>query len=313
MTQPDRIHFGTDGWRAIINEDFNPASVARVADAAAHIFRSSYPGAGNTLIIGYDCRTDAGRYAALVGAVCAAQGFEVKLSDRYCPTPALCWSIAQDTDAVGGLMLTSSHNPAEYLGIKLRMTDGGASPASFTSEVEAALADEPPAGFDQALAAFAEADNGTPESPAAALTSAPALQFIDLMAPYLATLKASVDGALIAGSGLRIVLDPLFGAGRTYLAQVLRDLGVEVVEVNGTNDPSFNGLHPEPILPWVKTGAQKVVELGYDACFVTDGDADRIGALDEFGSYVSSHRILTLLVGHLAEDRGRTGRVVRNL
>jgi phosphomannomutase len=133
------------------------------------------------------------------------------------------------------------------------------------------------------------------------------------MSPYLKALERAVDREVIASAGLRVVLDPLFGAGRGYLAHVLRALGVEVVEVNGADDPTFNGLHPEPIPPWVKIGAEKVLELGYDACFVTDGDADRIGALDEFGSYVSSHRILTLLVGHLAEDRGRTGRVVRNL
>jgi phosphomannomutase len=92
---------------------------------------------------------------------------------------------------------------------------------------------------------------------------------------------------------------------------MLRQFGVEVAEINGETDPTFNGLHPEPILPWVRVGAEKVVELGYDACFVTDGDADRIGAIDDTGTYVTSHRVLALLIGHLVEDRGQTGRVVR--
>jgi phosphomannomutase len=325
----DSIHFGTDGWRAIIGEDFNTRSAARVADAAARVFRrqgqaseQQSPGdktpSLSTIIIGYDCRQDAGRYAALVATVVASHGFNVIVSDRYCPTPTLCWTVARRADAAGGIMLTSSHNPAEYLGIKLRMADGGASPASFTDEVEAELACEVPACFDEALASFAAARNGTPNEP----MSAPAassdgsggsfpLRFEDLMTPYLKSLATLVDRSVIEKAGLRVVVDPLFGAGRGYLAELLRQLGVEVTEVNGEQDPSFNGLHPEPILPWVRTGVAKVAEGGYGACFVTDGDADRIGAIDDTGTYVSSHRVLALLIGHLVEDRGQTGRVVR--
>jgi phosphomannomutase len=320
-TVQDTVHFGTDGWRAIIGEDFNLRTVARVADSAARVFGRRYPPgaeeAGSSespapcIVIGYDCRLDAGRYAVLVASVVASHGFDVVISDRYCPTPALCWTIAKSPRAVGGIMLTSSHNPAEYLGIKLRMADGGASPEDFTNEVEAALASEPPACFDEALTNFEEAQNGTPEEPATAPAHAPYLQMADIVTPYLAALEASVDRAAIEKAALRVVVDPLFGAGRTYLAGLLRRLGVEVVEVNGGNDPTFNGLHPEPIPPWVEVGAQKVVELGYDACFVTDGDADRIGAIDGTGTFVTSHRILALLIGHLAEDRGQTGRVVR--
>jgi phosphomannomutase len=318
---PDTIHFGTDGWRALIDKDFNPRSVARVAAAAARAFRQQRlevaDGAGeatttpNTLIIGYDCRLDAGRYAALAATVVASHGFDVIVSDRYCPTPALCWTIAHGPQAVGGIMLTSSHNSAEYLGIKLRMADGGAASKDFTDKVEAALANKPPSCFDEALANFAAAQNGTPDEPATPIERAPNLRFSDIMTPYLEALRATVDHKAIANAGLRIVLDPLFGAGRGYLATVLRQLGVEVAEVNGATDPTFNGLHPEPILPWVQVGADKVVELGFDACFVTDGDADRIGAVDDMGTYVTSHRVLALLIGHLVEDRGQSGRVVR--
>jgi phosphomannomutase len=354
----DSVHFGTDGWRAIIGEDFNVRSAARVAAAAARVFKRQKqageryveradgqdteqnpekqgPGGESsptspTIIVGYDCRQDAGRYAALVATVVAAHGFDVIVSDRYCPTPTLCWTVARNPHAVGGVMLTSSHNPAEYLGIKLRMADGGASPADFTDEVEAELVDEVPACFEEALANFAVAQNGTPSKPATApqapFSSAdasppdaspkdrplsPPFRLQDIMAPYLASLTALVDRSVIEKAGLRVVVDPLFGAGRGYLAELLRQLGVEVTEVNGEQDPSFNGLHPEPILPWVRTGAAKVAEGGYGACFVTDGDADRIGAIDDTGAYVSSHRVLALLIGHLVEDRGQTGRVIR--
>ena len=333
--QIDPIHFGTDGWRAIIGEDFNPQSLARAVQAAALTFRrqalaktaseeaglSEEPKPSEepseklpddaTILVGYDCRLNAGRYASLAATVIASAGFKVQISDRYCPTPALCWTIAHDPCIVGGLMLTSSHNPAEYLGIKLRMSDGGASPQAFTNEVEATLSDGLPECFDEALKNYDEAVNGTPDEPAIPLEAAPYLHFTDIMSAYLDALRASVDTDLIKASSLKLVIDPMYGAGRSYLANLLREMGAEVLEINCDNDPSFKGLHPEPILPWVKDGLDTVAEFGFDACFITDGDADRIGAADGTGTYVTSHRLLALLIGHLVEGRGLRGRVVR--
>jgi len=319
--QIDKIHFGTDGWRAIIGADFNTASLARVAEATAKVFREDVPKVGGArnpdkprIIIGYDCRENAGRYAVLFGAIVAAYGFDVVISEAYCPTPTLCYSVARDEKAIGGVMLTSSHNPAEYLGVKLRMADGGASPKTFTDRVEAELSDALPANYDHALAVAADAINGTPDLPAAPIALAPKLTFADLMSPYLAELVAYVDAEAIASAGLRVVVDPLYGAGRAYLSSVLHRLGVaEVVEVNGADDPSFAGLHPEPIPPWIEVGASAVAELGYDACLITDGDADRIGATDSDGTFVSPHRILALIAAHLVEDKGLSGRVVRTM
>ena len=284
------IHFGTDGWRAIIGEDFTPDNLNRVIDAAARIFKEEAVAAGRdadapgTLIVGHDCRQDAHAYAELAAQVAAGHGFNVLLTEDYCPTPTLCWSVAHNDDAVGGIMLTSSHNPAEYLGVKLRMADGGASPAEFTDRVEAVLPPEP----TDVLGPF---------------------QTADLMTDYLAALRELVDVDAIRGAGLRVVVDPLFGAGRHYLADLLRDLGVEVVEIHNAEDPTFAGLHPEPIQPWVDEGLAKVAELGYDALFINDGDADRIAAGDSCGNYVNAHRIITLLTKHMV-DRGETGRVV---
>ena len=112
---------------------------------------------------------------------------------------------------------------------------------------------------------------------------------------------------------IRDRVDPLYGAGRIYLATLLRDLGVEVCEINNAEDPTFDGLHPEPIPPWVDRCIAKVPELGYDAGFINDGDAYRIGAVDEHGNFVNPHRIITLLTSHLAEDKGLTGRVVSTI
>lgn len=284
------IHFGTDGWRAIIGEDFTPDNLNRVVAAAARIFKEEAVAAGRdadapgTLIVGHDCRQDAHAYAELAAQVAAGEGFNVLLTEDYCPTPTLCWSVAHNADAVGGIMLTSSHNPAEYLGVKLRMADGGASPAEFTDRVEAVLPSEP----TDVIGPF---------------------QTADLMTDYLAALRELVDVEAIRGANLRVVCDPLYGAGRHYLAGLLRDMGVEVVEIHNAEDPTFAGLHPEPIQPWVDEGLAKVGELGYDALFINDGDADRIAAGDSRGNYVNAHRIITLLTKHMV-DRGETGRVV---
>ncbi len=284
------IHFGTDGWRAIIGEDFTPDNLNRVVAAAARIFKEEAVAAGRdadapgTLIVGHDCRQDAHAYAELAAQVAAGEGFNVLLTEDYCPTPTLCWSVAHNDDAVGGIMLTSSHNPAEYLGVKLRMADGGASPAEFTDRVEAVLPPEP----TDILGPF---------------------QTADLMTDYLAALRELVDVEAIRGANLRVVCDPLYGAGRHYLADLLRDMGVEVVEIHNAEDPTFAGLHPEPIQPWVDEGLAKVGELGDDALFINDGDADRSAAGDSRGNYVNAHRIITLLTKHMV-DRGETGRVV---
>ena len=185
-------------------------------------------------------------------------------------------------------MLTSSHNPAEYLGVKLRMADGGAAGKEFTDRVEAVLPD-------------------------AATDARGAYEEVDLMTSYLAALKKLVDADAIRNAHLRVVVDPLYGAGRKHLAGLLRDLGVEVCEINNAEDPTFDGLHPEPIPPWVDRCIAKVPELGFDAGFINDGDADRIGAVDEHGNFVNPHRIITLLVSHLAEDKGLHGRVVSTI
>ncbi len=280
------IRFGTDGWRAVIAEDFTYSSLRRVADAAGRVFAADSP--GGRVIVGYDTRFEAGAFAAAAAEVLASHGLDVVVSDRYLPTPALCWSVARDDTAIGGVMLTASHNPSEYLGFKLRMSDGGASPVSFTQRVEEALLAEEPAARGE----FAQ---------------------VDLVTPYLDTLRLSVDAAAIGRAGLRVVVDPLYGAGQTYLAEVLRDLGVDVHEVHGERNPGFGGLHPEPIPPWIDTTADVVRDGGYDAAFVTDGDADRIGAIDRSGTFVNPHRIIALVARHLVEDKGMSGRIVKTL
>lgn len=326
------IHFGTDGWRAIIGEDFTIENVVRVVSAAAEVFQQQAVESGRqlenpgVLYIGHDCRLDAHYYAMLAAAVASEYGFDVKVTDTYCPTPALCWSVAHDDDAVGGIMLTSSHNPAEYLGIKLRMQDGGASPKEFTDIVEKVMSEhftDDQASDDPAINAFAHltldeiksaVDSATPITSLNEVKRAETkpVQEVDLMSAYLASLRELVDTDSIKAAGLKVVIDPLYGAGRIYLANLLRDMGVEVCEIDNAEDPTFDGLHPEPIQPWVDRGLEKVKELGYDALFINDGDADRISAGDSRGNFVNPHRVITLLTKHMTE-RGERGKVVSTI
>lgn len=284
------IRFGTDGWRAVIGADFTYDNLRRVADAAARVIAVSNP--GGLVLVGYDTRFEAGSFARAAAEVLAARGLRVRLSDRYLPTPALCWAVARDPEAIAGVMLTASHNPAPYLGFKLRMADGGASPKSFTARVEAELAAEAP-GSDADAAAGVET--------------------ADLVGPYLEALRAMVDPDLIAKAKLRVVVDPLYGAGQTYLAETLRSFGVDVTELHAERNPGFGGLHPEPIPPHIAEAQAYVREHRLDAAFVTDGDADRIGAADSNGVFVNPHRIIALVARHLVEDRGMSGRIVKTL
>lgn len=286
MASTSDIHFGTDGWRAVIADGFTYHNLRRVADAAGRVFAEDNP--GGLVLVGFDTRFEAGSFAAAVAEVLAPHGLGVKVSDRYLPTPALCWSVAHDDDAVGGVMLTASHNPAQYLGFKLRMADGGASPVAFTQRVEAALLAEPP----EARGVF---------------------ETVDLVGPYLTALRAFVNADAIAASGLHVVVDPLYGAGQTYLAETLRSFGVTVTEIHGELNPGFGGLHPEPIPPHIDAARELVRRDGLDAAFITDGDADRIGAADRMGAFVNPHRIIALVVRHLVEDRGMSGRIVKTL
>lgn len=291
--------FGTDGWRAVIGRDFTYDSLYKVALATGRVWARTAPGA--TIVVGFDTRFQAGAFARVAAEALASCGLHVRLSDTYIPTPGLCYSVARDERAVGGVQLTASHNPAEYLGFKVRMADGGASPVEFTRTIEAELA------------TLSDADCAAARAFDAAL-----IEECDLVNPYLDALYDCVDTQLLEEYAQRqktstIVVDPLYGAGQNYLARRLSDLGINVREIHNELNPSFGGLHPEPIPPWTDKARAVTLANKAAAAFVTDGDADRIGALDEAGNFVSPHKIIALVAQHLVEDRGQTGRIVKTL
>lgn len=278
----EAIRFGTDGWRAPYSRGFNETNVARVAEAAARLFARSNP--SGTLYIGYDTRREGHHYAELAASVAAGCGLDVVLSQTYCPIPALGWTIARDPNAVGGLMLTASHNGAEYNGIKVRMSDGGASPKDFTDALERTLAPLPSAHLGDYRVA-------------------------ELVEPYLTALMTCIDADAIRDARLKVVLDSLYGASHGYLARVMRDLGIEVAEIHNEECDDLGGLHPEPVVPWIGACQRLVVSTEAHAGLICDGDGDRVGAVDETGAVVSSHKIIALVLESLVQN-GASGRVV---
>lgn len=276
------IHFGTDGWRARLDGDFTEENVARIAHAAGKLWSGQVC---RSVYIGYDTRPQAVGFARIAAEVIAAMGFTARLTDRPVPAPALSWATASDPDACGALMVTGSHHPSDYLGIKLRMADGGGGLAELYDELEGMVEADPPEERGE-------------------VTS------VDISTSYEAQLVSLVDGESIRSAGLTAIADPMYGAARGCLAEILRSVGVSVHEIHAKEEPGWEDLRPEPIEPWVDACERAVIGQGASIGLITDGDADRVGAVDDRGRYVHPHQIIALILDHLVRHRGATGRVV---
>ncbi len=277
------IRFDNKGWRARFDAGFDEQNVARVADAFGYIWADARPGA--TVLVGYDTRFDGRRLAEVAGEVLASYGLRVIVSNAPCPTPALGWCTAQDDDAVGAVMLTASSASCEYGGISARGYDGGPISDEF---YEAAA---------QIVSSSPVRDRGV-------------IELGDFMGPYLAHLRQAVNADAIADFAPLVVVDPMYGAVRGYLANLLRSLGCRVTELHGTDDPDFGGLHPSPVEPWVDKCEQAVLQSKAALGLVFDSDGDRLALVDDTGRYVTPHRMVPLILEHLVRDRGASGRVV---
>ncbi|MDI6869832.1 MAG: phosphoglucomutase/phosphomannomutase family protein [Bacillota bacterium] len=287
------LKFGTDGWRAVIAQDFTFANVRRVAQALADYVVSTGEGSRG-LVVGYDTRFLSDRFAASVAEVLAANGVPVYLTDQAAPTPAVSYAI-KHLGAAGGVMVTASHNPPEYNGIKFKGSYGGSALPGMVAEIESRLE----------TAAGGEAPRVTANRVSGCIRS------FDPRPPYFAQLRKLVDFEAIRSAGLRLVVDPMHGAGRGYLKELLAEERISVTEIRGEFNPSFGGVNPEPIACNLDVLAQAVRESRGDLGVATDGDADRVGAMDERGNFVDSHRIFALLLEHLVSRRRWTGAVVK--
>src|ERR1700688_286748 len=283
---PQEIKFGTDGWRGIIADDFTFDNVRRVAGAiASYVLKNEDAKRG--VFIGYDTRFASQRAAQLVAEVIAAAGVPVKLANDYTPTPAVSYAV-KTNGAAGGVMVTSSHNPWNWNGVKFKGKFGGSATPAIMKKVE----DELRAG-------------AMPED------SKAAIEEVDLKTPYIAAVCRFADTDLISKAKFKVAIDSMYGSGRGVLAGIFRDLGVEHVAIRQEVNPLFPGINPEPIEPHIALLQQTVVRENCDAGLATDGDADRIGAVAEDGSFVDSHKIFCVLLRWLLERKRWPGDVVR--
>jgi len=284
------IRFGTDGWRGVIAEEFTFANVRRVAAAVAGLYAAATAVGRGPLAVGYDRRFLSERVAAEVAKILAAAGHEVLLADAACPTPAVALAVRQH-GAVGGIMITASHNAPEYNGLKLLSDDGGPALPETTRQVEEALR----SGTDRPGPSH-PGGNIRPFDPLSAYTR----QIISLLRPG-------------TDRRLDVIVDPMHGVGGGPLGRVLRRCGHRVSVIRGRRDPLFGGDLPDPSADRLARLRSEVVRRGAACGLATDGDADRFGIVAGDGSYLSPNLVLSLLYRYLVERRGWQGGVARTV
>jgi len=291
-----QIKFGTDGWRAVIAEDFTFANVARVAQATADYW-SENPVAGTErkVIIGYDRRFFSDRFAQTTAEVFAGNGYHVVLTPEPTPTPSVSFAV-KHLHAIGGVMITASHNPPSFNGFKLKSHYGGSSDSATCQAVE---------GFIDR--------NPVKSIPLAEAVKARLIKIADVRPAHYAALKKLVDFKLIAKSKLRFAHEALFGVGAGCFEQLLAGTTCKVTTLNGAHDVMFGGINPEPIEKNYAKSQAYLKKHPHDLCLVTDGDADRVGGMDGRGNYLSTHQLICLLLHHYVVNRKGKGRVVKAL
>lgn len=282
----DIIKFGTDGWREIISDKFTFENVKRVAQAIADYYNARIE--NPKMAVGYDTRFLSAQYAKTVTDVLIQNGIDVVLSDKAVPTPTLSYAVKlKGLD--GGVMITASHNPPEYNGIKIKTNLGGAAGTDITSEVEKLIVEPSP----------------VKKTRTATITKT------DLTKDYVAFLKKYIDLKSIKKAKFKILVDPMHGSGNGYIADVLKGSNIKVDFIRRDVNPSFGGLRPEPILENL-LGTQALLKKSkYDLCLVLDGDADRIAAFTGKGEFINPQKVLGLLILHLTQDRKMSGGVVK--
>jgi phosphomannomutase len=286
-----QIKFGTDGWRGVIAEDFTCDNVRTVAHAIArYVVRAERPERG--MIVGYDTRFASELFARAAAEAVSAAGIPVWLATDAAPTPAVSL-LVRLRGAAAGIQISASHNPYRWNGVKLKASYGSSASQAIVSQVEAELA--------KVLR------DGVPPLPVRNQLIHP----LDIRTPYLAKLDELVDWDRLRTSNFHFLIDPMHGAGRGLLLELFRRHGINADEIRGTRDPMFGGVNPEPIEPHVEALRVALRHGNYDAGLAFDGDADRIGAMDPDGTFITPHQIFSILLWHLAGTRKLSGDVAK--
>lgn len=289
------IKFGTDGWRGVIAQDFTFDNLEKVTLATALHYKR-HKKIGNGIVVGYDGRFLGKEFAERVAVVLASSGIRVKLSDKISSTPMISL-LTKKLNAAAGIVITASHNPPRYSGYKIKGEFGGPAFPETIEKVE-----------EQLVKILQSKKEITLKKSLHDLVAQKNIEYIDMTKMYLDDIKKKFDIKMIKDSGIRLLHDAMYGAGMDVLTQLLPN----AVQIHGEFNPSFAGTNPEPIESNLKELMLKVKSGKFDLGIATDGDADRIGIVDEKGNYVDPHRVFSLLLKYLVEEKGLRGEVARS-
>lgn len=287
------IKFGTDGWRAIISKEFTFENVHMVSQAIADHFNKEKK--GPTLAIGYDWRFLSEKYAELVAEVLAANGVKVLLSDKAVPTPLVSLEI-KNKKLEGGIMITASHNPPSYNGIKIKASYAGSADKSITKSVESFLG-----------------KNQIKSTPIDEAVSSGAVTMTDLKSSYMKFITSYIDMALLKNAKLNVLVDCMHGVGDGYIKEALKGTKIQITQMRAGRDALFGGINPEPIPKNLEAVFERMKKEKFDIAIINDGDADRIGAVVPGGKFLGAGQIMSLLLLHFIEDKKWTGSVVKTI
>jgi phosphomannomutase len=294
---PFKIHFGTDGWRGQIADDYTFDNVRRCTQGFAN-YLINHSKKGDWIVVGYDKRFLSENFALAAAEVLVGNGFKVHLTDGPTPTPIIAFSIVNKY-AAGALNITASHNPPGDNGIKVRDANGGAIAPEGLAEIESQIPDS----LDDVK-----------RMPALDAEAQCLLIKFDPAPPYIEHLKDLIDLQPIRDAGLKIVVDTMWGNGAGWFSRLLSGGKTRVTEIHNTRNPIFPEMkRPEPIPPNIDVGLETTVKMGADILIVTDGDADRLGVGDEYGNFVNQLQVYALLAFYLLEVRGERGAIIKTL
>src|SRR5512146_2540084 len=303
------IHFGTDGWRAVISDTFTFDNLRILTQAIADAIASDHwDKSGNggpkpdprKIVVGFDTRFLSDRYAGEVARVLAGNGFTVLLAQSDAPTPTISYAVKHHC-AVAGIMITASHNAPRYNGVKLKGAFGGSALPEQCRRVEVYIYDNERQARGPNLMDYQRARDAN------------LIQKFNPLPAYFDQLRRMIDTDIIAENPQRFAVDSMYGAGRGVIKAFLQGSGCDIAEVRAEMNPGFGGVHPEPIARNLGALASAVSSGLGNFGLATDGDADRIGAMDERGIFVDPHKIMALALKYLVEKRGMTGSVVRTV
>lgn len=290
------IHFGTDGWRARIAEDYTFDNVRRASQGFAnYLLNEGHEDAA--VVVGYDMRFAAEHFGAAAAEVMAANGFHVWLTDKATPTPVISYSIVE-RGAVGGINITASHNPPWDCGFKVRDENGAAVAPDGLRAIEAEI---PGREEVQRMELEDAEDQGL-------------VEIWDPGSAYIEHISSLVDIERIKDAGLKILVEPMWGNGMGWFPRLLEGGSTEVSEIHNWRNPLFPDMErPEPIRPNIDIALEKIPDLGVDVCLIMDGDADRMGIGDENGEFINQLQVYGLLAYYLLEIRGKRKPIVKTI